>query len=298
MVKILVTGDKGFIGHHLKDFLKNKGYDVFGVDILRGESEDLRCYKNALRVTKEIDRVYHLAADVGGIGYLSDKEKSRQIFVNNSIINLNILRACLENNVSKILFPSTSCVYKGGVRKEDEASIEDTENLYGLEKLNAERVFQLFSDKIDIKIIRFQNIYGPECKLVNSMAVADICKNTISAKSNIEVWGDGSQIRNWVYITDCLEFLHKLMESQYNVTVNLGTDNPISIKELAEKIISISGKDLEISYRLDAPTGTKIKSSDNTFRKSLFDWNPRVPLEEGLNKVYSWIELELKNSKS
>ncbi|PKM92359.1 MAG: NAD-dependent dehydratase [Euryarchaeota archaeon HGW-Euryarchaeota-1] len=288
MKKVLITGDMGFIGRNLTDSMRKKGYFVKGADIKRSFNEDLRNYNNALRLTKGIDCVYHLAAVVGGIGFLSNKKNHQDIFIDNSLINLNIIRACKKNNVKKILFVSSACVYFEGNAKESDTNLAKPENIYGWEKLNAEKLFNLYSEDIDIKIVRLQNIYGPYCKLKNSMAVADICQKVIKEKEFIEIWGTGCQVRNWVYVTDCVDFLINFMESNIAGVINLGTDYPISINELAEKIIKISKKRLKIKHIM-GPTGTLFKSSDNSLRKSLFDWEPKVSLDEGLKKTYTWI---------
>jgi len=287
-MKKLVTGSSGFIGSNLVKYLNKHSHEVYSTDIKISKDEDLRDFNNVLRLTKGIDEVYHFAANVGGIGYLSEKENHKKIMIDNSIINLNIIRACRINGVKKLLFSSSACVYKNGENKESNVIPASPENIYGWEKLNAEKLFGLFSDDLEIKIVRPQNIYGPGCKLKDSMAVADIIKKVIHSTGEIEIWGSGEQVRNWVYVDDFVRFLVEYMESTITGVFNLGADTPISINQLASIIIKTSGKDIKI-LNIDGPTGAMLKSSDNQLRKKNFKWEPRVDIDKGIKLTYDWI---------
>lgn len=291
--RILVTGSKGGIGRHLVKFLELKGHKVKGVD----KEQDLTIFQNALEATKDIDEIYHLAADVGGIGYLSDPKNSRKI-IQNSVINFNVFEAASINSVKKIFFASSSCVYsKSGIQSETDVYPANPENIYGWEKLYGEIMSKSFPE-IDFKIARFQNIYGPESHYDDGreMAVVALCRKIRDSQDGIiEIWGDGNQMRNWIYIDDCCEVMCKLMDSDIKEIINLGVDESISIKDLAELLIEISGKDIKIKY-IDGPLGIIKKISDNILRKSLLEWTPKVSLKEGLKKTYEWV-VSIKNDK-
>ena len=282
---VLITGASGFIGGYLKKFLKAKGYHIRCVD----KERDLRILENAIDSTKGIDTVYHLAADVGGIGYLSNPKNSRSI-IQNSLINYNVFEASRRNVVKKIFFASSSCIYsKSGIQLESDVFPAECENIYGWEKLYGEMIAKSFPE-IDIKIARLQNIYGPQSCYNNEreMVVVALCRKIRDADNEIEVWGDGTQLRNWTYVTDCCEAMHELVNSNITEPINIGTDAPVSILDLTESLIRISGKDLTIKF-IDGPLGTLKKTSDNTFRKRVLDWEPKVSLEEGLTRTYEWV---------
>jgi len=283
--KVLITGASGFIGGHLKKFLEAKCYDVRCVD----KEKDLRIFENALESTKGIDTVYHLAADVGGIGYISDTKNSRSI-VQNSLINYNIFEASRRNGVKKTFFPSSSCVYsKAGVQAESDIFPAECENVYGWEKLYGEIMAGSFPE-IGIKIARFQNIYGVDSHYSDGreMAIVALCRKIRDADKEIEVWGDGTQFRNWVYVTDCCEAIYELTNSDVTEPINIGVDDPISISDLANSLIKISGKDLSIKF-IDGPLGPAKKTSDNTLRKKVLNWQPKVGIQEGLTETYEWV---------
>lgn len=316
--KILVTGAGGFIGHHLTTYLKKKGYWVRGVDLHYPHYEksaadefeilDLRRWANCLQATRDIDSIYNLAANMGGIGFIETHKA--EIVHDNILINIHMLEAARVNKIEKYLYTSSACIYPGYLQnspdvaplKELEAYPADPEDGYGWEKLYTERACRHYREDYGIKthIVRFHNIFGPlgEYDGGREKSPAAICRKVALAKpiDSIEVWGDGTRTRSYCFISDCVEGIYRLMQSEYYEPLNLGTDRLLSINKLVDIIAKIANKTIDKDYDLTKPQGVKGRNSDNTKLKEVLDFEPKISLEEGLSTTYKWIHQELVNT--
>jgi GDP-D-mannose 3',5'-epimerase len=312
---ILVTGAGGFIGHHLIKDLVAKGFDVRGVDIKEPEFEpsaaqefellDLRDRESCAKATRGIGDVYHLAADMGGIGYITAYHAL--VAHNNVLMNTNMLDASRENGVSRYLYSSSACVYPQHLQdsadvtplKEEAAYPADPEEGYGWEKLFTEKMCQYYLEDygLDTRIVRFHNVYGPLGTFDGGRekAPAAICRKVAMAQDGdeIEVWGDGLQTRSFMFIDDCVEGIVKLMSSSYQEPLNLGTDYMVTVNELVETVTKVSGKTIRKRHDLTKPQGVRGRNSDNTKLNEVLGWEPAIALEDGLRDTYRWIESQL-----
>ncbi len=313
--KVLVTGAGGFIGHHLVKYLKDKGYWVRGVDIKLPEYEDtaadefelldLRRWANCLQATRGVDEVYNLAANMGGIGFIESHKA--EIMHDNVLINVHMLEAARLNGVEKFLYTSSACVYPGYKQntadvtplKEEDAYPADAEDGYGWEKLFTERQCRHYYEDYGLKTytVRFHNIFGHLGTYDGGRekSPAAICRKIALAKEEdeIEVWGDGKQTRSYCFIDDCVEGIFRLMQSDYHEPLNLGQDRMITINELVDIVAEIAGKKITKRYDLTKPQGVRGRNSDNTRLREVLGWEPRISLEEGLERTYKWIYGEL-----
>jgi len=309
--QILVTGAGGFIGHHLVKRLKKDGYWVRGVDLKYPEYEasaadefkllDLRDYKACSEATTGIDEVYNLAADMGGIGYIT--AFLADIARNNVLINAHMLEASCRNGVERYLYSSSACVYAQSKQKsaevtplkEEDAYPADPEPGYGWEKLFSEELCHYFRKDhgLETRIVRFHNVYGPLGTYDGGKekAPAAVSRKVAYASDGdeIEVWGDGQQTRSFMYVDDCVEGLIRLMNSDYCKALNLGTDELISVDGLVELVCKIAGKRLRLRHDLTKPQGVRGRNSDNSLLREVLNWEPKTSLAQGLPVTYQWI---------
>lgn len=313
--RILVAGAGGFIGHHLVRRLKADGHWVRGADVKHPEFEgsdadefaleDLRSPEACRRATRRIDRVYQLAADMGGIGYIGTH--CAEIARNNSLINIHMLDASRLEGVERFLFSSSACVYpqsKQGCEavtplREADAVPADPEPGYGWEKLYAEQLCAWYRRDLGLetRVVRFHNVYGPlgTWDGGREKAPAALCRKVARAGADdtIEVWGDGSQTRSFMYVDDCVEGLLRIMTCEDPEPFNLGTDRLISIDDLAQLVASIAGKRIALRHVMDRPQGVRGRNSDNARLREVLGWEPSIPLEKGLAQTYRWIESQI-----
>ena len=322
--KILVVGAGGFIaGHLIKELIKN-GNSITATDIKPKEywfqdfdtaknfySTDMKDIHNCRKVTDNIDYVFNMACNMGGMGFI---ENNKAECMQSVLINTNLLIACKEKGVKKYFFSSSACAYNKkkqedifikGLR-EDDAYPADPEDGYGWEKLFSERMCRHFMEDygIQVRIARYHNIYGPYGTYDGGRekAPAALCRKVLNAKKNnnkIEVWGDGMQTRTFLYIDDCIEGTLRLFESDYSDPVNIGSDEQVSINQMIEIIENISGiKKLERIYQLDKPKGVRGRSSNNDLAKKILKWSYKIKLKNGLKKTYDWISSEVNKQGS
>ncbi len=317
-MRVVVTGAGGFIGHHLVNRLKAEGHWVRGVDLKRPEFSpssadeflisDLRLPENCLRAAEGMDDVYQLAADMGGIGYITTNHAL--LTRNNVLINAHMLEAARLSRARRYLYPSSACVYPSFHQKsedvtplkEADAIPADPEKGYGWEKLFSEQLTGYYREEcgLDVRIVRFHNIYGPMGVYDGGRekAPAAICRKAALASNGdaIEVWGDGEQTRSFCYIDDCIEGMRRIMESGCAEPINLGSDNLVTVNRLVDAVFRASGKSLKRAHDLTKPQGVRGRNSDNTLLKKTTGWQPETSLEEGIEATYRWIASEIAKS--
>ena len=314
MSKILVCGAGGFIGGHLVKDLMKEGHTLVCADIKPKEywfqifdeninfSFDLKEYENCLTATKGVEYIYNMACNMGGMGFIENNKAECMLSV---LINTNLLRACIKNNVDRYFFSSSACVYNAQKQKntfipglkESDAYPAEPEDGYGWEKLFSERMCRHFSEDfgLETRVVRYHNVYGPMGTYDGGRekAPAAICRKIANAKINnlkeIEVWGDGEQTRSFMYIDDCLIGTKKIFNANSQEVFNLGSDEQVSINQMIEIIENISDFKVKKKYLLDKPKGVRGRSSDNTKINSHLKWAPDISLQNGLEKTYKWI---------
>jgi GDP-D-mannose 3', 5'-epimerase len=319
MKRILVNGGGGFIGGHLVKRLKAEGYWVRAVDMKEHEFSrlpadefilaDLRDQDCARRVVQGIDEVYQLAADMGGAGYIFTGEHDASVMHNSAVINLNTLEFGCRAGVKKFFYSSSACVYPEYNQmdpdnpkcSEDSAYPAAPDSEYGWEKLFSERLYAAYMRNygVQVRVARFHNIYGQEGTWCGGRekAPAALCRKVAETSTGgvIEVWGDGCQTRSFLYVDECVEGVRRLMDSDFPGPVNIGSEEMVSINQLAELITNISGKKLSIRH-IPGPLGVRGRNSDNRLIQSKLGWKPSRPLRAGLEKTYAWVSAQVEQS--
>ena len=269
-------------------------------------SLDLKDYQNCLKVTKNIDYIYNMACNMGGMGFIENNKAECMLSV---LINTNLLRACIENKVKKYFFSSSACVYNADKQmdvfvpglKEDDAYPAQPEDGYGWEKLFSERMCRHFYEDfgLETRVVRYHNVYGPLGTYDGGRekAPAAICRKICLAKINkqkeIDVWGDGEQTRSFMFIDDCIEGTKKLFNSNLKDVYNIGSDEQVSINQMISTIEDIADIKVNKNYLLDKPKGVRGRSSDNVKIKKDLNWVPSTKLKDGLKKTYKWIHNQI-----
>jgi GDP-D-mannose 3', 5'-epimerase len=314
MKTALVCGAGGFIGGHLVKRLKREGFWVRGVDLKfheYSETEaddfivaDLR-EQSVVRnvIDRKFDEVYQLAADMGGAGYIFTGEHDADIMHNSATINLNVLDATYKRNISRVFYSSSACMYPA-YNQEDpdnpncaEASAYPAapDSEYGWEKLFSERLYLTYGRNygMQTRVARFHNIFGPEGTWDGGKekAPAAMCRKVAQAANDgtIDMWGDGKQTRSFLYVDECLDGVTRLLRSDVKVPVNIGSEEMVSINQLAFMVAQVAGKKIEINH-IPGPTGVRGRNSDNKLIKELLQWAPSQSLRAGLEPTYEWIE--------
>lgn len=319
--KILVCGAGGFIGSHLVEKLKQQGHFVIGADLkhpLYDETVadefyimDLRDPKNIEQlITSDIDEIYQLAADMGGAGYIFTGEHDADIMHNSAIINLNILQEMQKKNVKNVFYSSSACMYPSHnqldpacpLMSEDSAYPANPDSEYGWEKLFSERLYMSYARNygMRVRIARFHNIFGPKGSWNNGKekSPAALCRKVAMCEDTgvIEVWGPGNQTRSFLYIDECIEGIQRIMNSDCDTPLNLGSERMISINNLAFLIAKLNNKQISIN-NISGPIGVMGRTSDNKLIEKTISWRPNEDLESGLIKTYLWISEQIQNNK-
>ena len=315
--RVLVGGAGGFIGGHLVQRLKAEGSWVRGVDLKRHEYResgadefivgDLTDPHVARASVDGITEVYQLAADMGGAGYIFTGEHDADVMHNSAMCNLNVLELGARAGVRKFFYSSSACIYPaynqtdpGNPRcSEDSAYPADPDSEYGWEKLFSERLYLSYMRNyaVEVRIARFHNIFGPEGTWDGGRekAPAAVCRKVVQAPAGgeIEIWGDGKQTRSFLFVDECVDGVRRLMDSEFTGPVNIGSEEMVTINQLADMVMGIAGKKLSIRH-ISGPLGVRGRNSDNRLIAEKLGWKPSRPLMEGLEKTYTWIAEQVR----
>tara|TARA_B100000787_G_scaffold168670_1_gene157885 strand:+ start:3300 stop:4268 length:969 start_codon:yes stop_codon:yes gene_type:complete len=318
--KAIVLGGGGFIGNQLIKRLKSEGFWVRGVDLkfpefnetaaddfLRGDLRDLYFCERVF--DQKFDEVYQLAADMGGAGFIFTGDNDANIMHNSATINLNVLETCKNRNIKNIFYSSSACIYPehnqmdpdNPLCSEDSAYPANPDSDYGWEKLFSERLYLAYARNFNLncKIARYHNIFGPlgTWDGGREKAPAALCRKIATADEggSIDIWGDGMQTRSFLFIDECIEGTIRLLRSNFSGPVNIGSEEKVSINQLAEMIMKIAGKNLTINH-IDGPLGVRGRNSDNRLIKEKLNWQPSLTLKEGFDKTYNWISEQIKKN--
>ena len=344
MKKVVVLGGGGFIGGHLAKRLKSEGHWVRVCDIKRHEyfNQDEICNEFivgdlrdpnvvSLVIDDTIDEVYQLAADMGGAGYIFTGENDANVMHNSSLINLNVVKECSNKGVKKVFYSSSACMYHEHNQMDpNNQNLEDSsaypanpDSEYGWEKLFSERLYLAFHKNygLDVRIARFHNIFGPQgtwkggkekspaamCRKASEINDWDKIPGQARPEYELEVWGDGQQTRSFLYVDECVEAVLKLMESDFIGAVNIGSEEMVTINQLAQMAIDISGKSITIKnldaedflnkYGFKCPIGVRGRNSDNKLFKEKVGWESKSKLIEGMKKTYQWINEQVQKEQ-
>jgi GDP-D-mannose 3',5'-epimerase len=317
MKRVLVNGAGGFIGGHLVKRLKAEGFWVRAVDLKQHDFShlpadqfiqgDLRDQAFVRDVISDVEVVYQLAADMGGAGYIFTGVHDADVMHNSATINLNCLHFGISAGVRKFFYSSSACMYPEYNQtdplnpkcSEDSAYPAAPDSEYGWEKLFSERLYLAYMRNygIDVRIARFHNVFGPEGSWTGGKekAPAALCRKVAEAEDGgeIEIWGDGEQTRSFLYIDECLDGVRRLVDSDFTGPVNIGSEEMVTINQLADMVSDIAGKQLRIVH-VPGPLGVRGRNSDNRLIRERLEWSPTKPLREGLKMTYAWIEGQVR----
>jgi len=319
-MRILVAGGAGFIGSHIAKRLKNEGHYVIIADVQKNiyfeESEicnefhqvDLRSLENCLKVTKDVEWVFNLAADMGGMGFIQANHSV--ILYNNTLVSFNLAEAARKMKVKRFFYSSSACVYPNykqldpanpGLRESD-AWPAEPQDAYGLEKLCTEELLKHYQKDfgLQVRIARFHNIYGPQgtWKGGREKAPAAFNRKALTSTTEFEMWGDGAQTRSFTYIDDCVEGVLRLMNSDYSEPINLGSDEMVSMNRLAEIALEHAGKTGLSIKHIPGPEGVRGRNSENTLIKQVLGWAPSISIYDGMKKTSEWIKTQIEAEKA
>lgn len=329
----LVLGAAGFIGNHMVKRLKKDGYWVRGVDIKRNEFSkteadefevaDLRILTRVQKMfhhnplapkmvnqKRPFDLVIQFAADMGGCNYIFSGEHDADVMQNSALMNLNVAKEAARTKVGKLLFSSSACVYPESIQgdpnniglKEKNAYPIQPDSEYGYEKIFSERMYDAYRRNygLNVRVVRFHNIFGEEGTIdwLKAKAPASLCRKVAECPDGgeIDVLGDGLQTRSFLYIDEAIEGCIRVLDSNYSLPLNIGSDEMISINDFSRMIIEISGKNISIKNVPTSVQGVRGRNSDNTLCKEVLGWSPSRPLREGMEKLYSWVNKQVNGN--